>query len=352
MEREQILRDDFPTVRKGWDPAAVTAHLREVADAEPATAGASLADTAAERVRSVIAAAEEMAAKLEREARAESDSTLSEARAEAERLVAAARDEASARVEQARNAVEGLIAQAGELSSRVGTLGEELAGNISPSGSAADATAEVPGPVIVPEPTPPTIPEPTPDPVPEPTPDPVPEPTPDPVPDPVPEPTPDPEPDLPDAPEPAPPVPEPAPTPPAAENGVSTDDLIAQLRAASAPANGATPAADPGADLGAARLVAHEHDARRRLPRGDRRRAEDRIRRGARRRRHARRSLRPRRQVALPPLFAASPEREHPFGSVEFGASGIERADRRFGRAGAQPPGRRRRRCRGTRSSS
>jgi len=273
MERDQILRDNFPTVRKGWDPAAVTAHLREIADAGPPSAdgGTSLADTAAERVRSVIAAAEETAAQLEREARAraeslessarsESDSTLREARAEADRLVAAAREEASGRVVQARNAVEDLIAQAGELSSRVGTLGEELAGSIRPSASATDATAEVPGPVIVPEPTPPAIPEPTPDPVPEPTPDPVPEPTPEPspqpIPDPVPEPTPDPAPDLPDAPEPAPPVPEPAPPPPAASNGVSTDDLIEQLRSASTPANGAPPPPDPGADLGAARLVA------------------------------------------------------------------------------------------------
>lgn len=259
MKREQILRSDFPSVRKGWDPAAVEAHLHEVADASPemsrgAGAVPSLADATGERVRGVIAAAEEAAAQIELEARTASESLLSEAReesdgilaaarTESDRLVTAAREEANARVEEARDAVENLIAQAGELRTRVGTLGEHLAGSI---GSTATA-AEVPGPVIVPEPTPPTFPEPMPDPVPEPMPDPVPEPTP-----------PGPAPDLPDAPEPMPPVPEPAPAPPAAAaNGTSTDDLIAQLRAAPAsqPANGSSAAA-PDPDLGAARLVA------------------------------------------------------------------------------------------------
>lgn len=272
MEREQILRSDFPTARKGWSPAAVQEHLRAVADSNASEAadgagdGPSLADVAADRVRNVIAAAEEQAAEIEREARTaserllsgardESEGLLAGARAEADRLVAAAREEAAARVEQARAAVEGLITQAGELRTRVGTLGEELAGDVGPA-AGAGVQAEVPGPVIVPEPGPVIVPEPTPPRTPEPTPDPVPEPTPDPVPEPTP---PGPAPDLPDAPEPVPPVPEPAPTPPAAEsNGASTEDLIAQLRAGSsaAPANGEPTLIVSPADLGAARLVA------------------------------------------------------------------------------------------------
>ena len=35
MEREQIVRDDFPTARKGWSPDAVRAHLIAVAAAFP-----------------------------------------------------------------------------------------------------------------------------------------------------------------------------------------------------------------------------------------------------------------------------------------------------------------------------
>lgn len=271
MEREQILRDDFPSARKGWDPGAVRAHLRAVADSGGAERGASpLADGAAERVRTVIAAAEELASEISADAQVEAERLLAEARGEAEQLLAEARNEADARVEQARAAVGSLVAQADELRTRVGTLGEELAGSIRsnavPIGAATASrtSAEVPGPAVVPEPTPPLTPEPTPDPVPEPTPDPVPEPTPDPVPERVPDPTPPdpaPAPDLPDAPEPAPPAPEPEIQPPVAVSAsASTDDLIAQLRCGSgvaAAANGTTVApAVSGSDHGAARLVA------------------------------------------------------------------------------------------------
>jgi outer membrane biosynthesis protein TonB len=271
MEREQILRDDFPSVRKGWDPDAVRAHLRAVADsASGARGGAPLADGAAERVRTVIAAAEELAAEISAEAQNNADRLLADARLEAERLLADAREQADARVEQARAAVEGLVSQADELRTKVGTLGEELAGTIRSSAASigtGEPRAEVPGPAVVPEPTPPPIPEPTPDPVPEPTPDPVPEPTPDPVPEPTPEPSPEPtpdpgppQPDLPDAPDVEPPVPEPDVTPPAADS-TSTEDLIAQLRGGDGSANGsatngsAAPAVSES-DQAAARLVA------------------------------------------------------------------------------------------------
>ena len=262
MEKEQILRDDFPTSRRGWDPNAVRSHLRAVAkSASPGEGAPALADVAAERVRGVIEAAEEAAAKIENEAQAEADRILDAARSDSERMraeaqvevetvLSEAREESAARIEQANAAVGGLISQADELRSRVGLLGEELAGSAP---SREGTVGEVPGgPVIVPEPTPPTIPEPTPDPVPEPTPDPVPEPTPEPNPDPVPpEPGPDPE----------PPTPEPEPPPPAAEeNGTSTDELIAQLRGGSGGNGGGGEDSDDSdsepSDVGAARLVA------------------------------------------------------------------------------------------------
>ena len=267
MERDQILRDDFPTSRRGWDPDAVRAHLCAVAESARdggATGEARpLADLAADRVRSVIGAAEQAAAQIESDARAEADRTLeaarlecdriqTSARAESEKLLSEAREESAARIEQANAAVGGLISQADELRDRVGVLGKELAGG---DGSRDGAVGEVPGgPVIVPEPTPPTIPEPTPDPVPEPTPDPVPEPTPDPAPEPTPDPVP-PEP----GPDPLPPAPEPDPAPPVAEaSGGTTDELIAQLRGGSA-GNGKGSSDDrpePDSNLGAARLVA------------------------------------------------------------------------------------------------
>lgn len=301
MEREQITREDFPVVRKGWDPDAVREHLRRVAGSLP-DRGAStpLADGAAERVHNVIAAAEDVAARIEEDSRRqaeeflnsirdEADGALSRARAEADELVASARTEAAERVEQAKAAVEGLISQAGELRTRVGDLGEQITDGVR---ERAEVTPPAPGAPLpgpsTPSPAPDPVPPPSPDPVPPtPAPDPgppVPEPDPGP-PAPVPEPdppapVPEPEPPVPDpdpvppepaptpqpAPNPAPPETEPAPEPPAAA-GASTEDLIAQLRAAGnaaapdapervpvAVASGATAVAAP--DAGAIRLVA------------------------------------------------------------------------------------------------
>jgi hypothetical protein len=241
MEREQIIREDFPTSRKGWDPAAVRAHLERVADSAGAgPAEPNLGDVAAGQVRSVLAAAESAASEIGARAKAEAAEIVASARAEADELLNRAKADAGTHTGAAQEAVDGLVAEAEALRAQVADLSRRVAG--------AAPAAEGPGPVIDPEPTPPTIPEPTPDPVPEPIPDPVPEPTPDPSPDPLPEPTPEPA------------AAAATPEPVAVANGDSTDDLIAQLRAGAgepAPANGdpAAPAIS-GSDVGAARLVA------------------------------------------------------------------------------------------------
>ena len=156
MEREQIVRDDFPTARKGWSPEAVRAHLIAVAATypEPLEASAPVATAASERVQSVIAAAEAAAAEIVAEAQSEADRILGAARAEAEQIRAAARAEseqtviaadreATGRIEQARGAVEGLIGQADKLRAQVGALGRDLASNVPGSGvSAATVRAE------------------------------------------------------------------------------------------------------------------------------------------------------------------------------------------------------------------
>jgi hypothetical protein len=248
MEREQILKEDFPTSRKGWDPDAVRAHLETIASRLPKS-DVSLADTAAERVGTIIAAAEATAAEIEERAsaeteamltsaRAEADRTLSSARTEAESIVARAREEAQSRIEQAQGAVESLVSQAEDLRSRVGSLGESLIGT-------APAPA-VPGPELAPEAAidvPPAKAEPTPAAA-VPGPELVPEPEiePEPAPEPEPEPAPEPE-------------PEPAPT---ASADASTEDLIAQLRGGGGSVPAAEPLAAPAsdADLAAVRLVA------------------------------------------------------------------------------------------------
>lgn len=293
MEREQITREDFEIVGDGWDPDEVRAHLAAVADAVAGGAGdetdpeRSLGDLAAGRVRGVLEAAEQAAAEIKTTsdadaaervtaARAEAERILADARAESASLLRRARSDADSHVAAAREAVEDLVGQAEALLAQVTALGDRVsaaapasAGPVAVSATTVGPAAEVPGgPAIVPEPAPPQ----TPDPGPEPTPDPGPEPTPDPVPEPEPEPTTEQE----LAAEPAPaPADEPAPEPEletTRTEATTTEELIAQLRAASsddangsttAPASAVDPESDPGApaavsgsDLGAARLVA------------------------------------------------------------------------------------------------
>jgi DivIVA domain-containing protein len=73
VDRDAIERRDFPVGRRGYDPAAVDAHLRAVADemdalreraAAPQRAGAGLAAGASERVREILEAAERSAAEI------------------------------------------------------------------------------------------------------------------------------------------------------------------------------------------------------------------------------------------------------------------------------------------------
>ena len=136
MEREQIVRDDFPTARKGWSPEAVRAHLLAVAAAypEPQDVPAPAAAATSEQVRTVIAAAETAAAEIVAEARSEAEQIRAAARTESEQTVTAANREATGRVEQARGAVEGLIAQADKLRAQVGSLGRDLASSVPGSG--------------------------------------------------------------------------------------------------------------------------------------------------------------------------------------------------------------------------
>jgi hypothetical protein len=109
-------------------------------------AGSAAADLAAQRVREIVAAAEQAAiaivADAEPEARrirgvaeAEAEEIRAAARTESERTVDAANREASGRIEQARGAVEGLISQADRLRSQVGALGRDLASSV-PGGPA------------------------------------------------------------------------------------------------------------------------------------------------------------------------------------------------------------------------
>src|SRR3954467_2137011 len=121
MNRNEILRD-FPTARKGYEPAAVDAHLREVADelerVQQSNGTESLAGVAADSVRGIVEAAEAKAREIEAEARSEADRILAEARAQARE-----------QVDRAQGSVAGLIGQADELRERIGAMAQGMVGN-------------------------------------------------------------------------------------------------------------------------------------------------------------------------------------------------------------------------------
>ncbi len=72
LDRQSIERHDFPISANGYDPAAVDAHLRQVAtEVEQRRRGETLASSASEQVRAILEAAENSAAEIQRQATTE-----------------------------------------------------------------------------------------------------------------------------------------------------------------------------------------------------------------------------------------------------------------------------------------
>jgi len=128
LDRQAIERRDFPIARRGYDPAAVDAHLRELAAQIDAlqrggssSAGQpSMAAAAGMQVQGIIAAAEKASAEIEREARDQLQRTRDEALLDAARL----REDAIA---QGRTLVAAVTQATSVLLERVGSMDGELA---------------------------------------------------------------------------------------------------------------------------------------------------------------------------------------------------------------------------------
>jgi hypothetical protein len=128
IDRQAIERRDFPIARRGYEPAAVDAHLRALASEiaelqrERSAGGAepSLAATAGSQVQSILAAAEAAAADIERQAREDAAAT----RDAAERDAASTREQA---IDHARGHVAAISQAAGALLERVGSVDGEVA---------------------------------------------------------------------------------------------------------------------------------------------------------------------------------------------------------------------------------
>ncbi|WP_028066324.1 DivIVA domain-containing protein [Solirubrobacter soli] len=103
MDRDRIERRDFPTGRRGYDPAAVDEHLRRVADEFEAHVQApapSLAASTSEQVRLILEAAERGAADMR----------------------AAAGAEASGHVTRVQDAADGMLAKLNALEAELNRL--------------------------------------------------------------------------------------------------------------------------------------------------------------------------------------------------------------------------------------
>ncbi len=126
LDRQSIERSDFPLVRRGYDTAAVGAHLRAVAEAAQelsqrvasVSAEPSLGSAAAAQVQGILEAAQTTAAGIEREAQRDAQRTREEAAAELER--------ARAHVETLARATAALLAQVQSLDGEVGALARGL----------------------------------------------------------------------------------------------------------------------------------------------------------------------------------------------------------------------------------
>src|SRR4051794_5008613 len=117
LDRDAIVRRDFPVGRRGYDHSAVDAHLeriaadveelRRAAEAPPSRPG--VAGAAGEQVRAIVAAAEESAAGIEQTAREEAAATRARADEESRAEVARVRDVVGGLLDRLR-AVEGELA--------------------------------------------------------------------------------------------------------------------------------------------------------------------------------------------------------------------------------------------------
>jgi DivIVA domain-containing protein len=142
VDRDDIERTDFPTARRGYDPAAVHDHLRRVADGLDALkrdkASGGLAAGASEQVRAILEAAERGAEQLRADAGREAHEHVEQVETAAKDLMArldTLHRELDRLLEGLKGTAASLTGSLEALSRDVGTLG---------AGPAAPAPADAP----------------------------------------------------------------------------------------------------------------------------------------------------------------------------------------------------------------
>ena len=125
LDRQSIEKKDFPVGRRGYEPAAVDAHLTAIAEeVEELKRSArkrteSLASGASEQVRAIIDAAENSAAEIHRQA----EDDAREIRADANSAAKSARDRAAT---EAREYIDKVSAATNDLLARIDAMENEL----------------------------------------------------------------------------------------------------------------------------------------------------------------------------------------------------------------------------------
>jgi hypothetical protein len=133
FDRQAIERRDFPVSRRGYDPAAVEAHLRGLAvefeELQRASGGeASLASTAGTQVQSILEAAERAAAEIESQAVEHARSVREAADQDAARTREQAVERARAHTAAVERATAALLERVESMDGEVGKLLESLRG--------------------------------------------------------------------------------------------------------------------------------------------------------------------------------------------------------------------------------
>jgi DivIVA domain-containing protein len=133
LDRQAIEKRDFPIGRRGYDPAAVDAHLGRLADEMEALtrqlkrrSGESLAQAASEQVRAIVEAAESSAADIERSAEDEAAQIRSDATRDAERTRADAIERAQGHVGRVSSATGEMLQRVEAMQGELGALLEQL----------------------------------------------------------------------------------------------------------------------------------------------------------------------------------------------------------------------------------
>jgi len=132
LERQSIEKKDFPIGRRGYDPEAVDAHLRALADEVDELKRSSrrrtetLASTASEQVRSIVEAAESSAANIQRQAEQEAQEIRADASSEAQSTREQATAQAKEYVANVNESTSSMLQRLDAMESELGALIESL----------------------------------------------------------------------------------------------------------------------------------------------------------------------------------------------------------------------------------